>query len=93
MNSINEAIFYGVPLICVPLSYDQPLIAYRASDELGLGVQIDFINLKPIKVKNAVEKVLFNSEFQKRCLNFSTLSKNCNGQKNAAKIIMEYLNT
>ena len=77
--------------ICLPLSYDQPLIAYRVSDELGLGVQIDFVNLKPSTVQKAMEKILYNVEFQKRCANYSKLSKNCVGQKNAAKILLEYL--
>jgi UDP:flavonoid glycosyltransferase YjiC (YdhE family) len=29
MNSVSEAVNYGVPIICLPLSGDQPFVAFR----------------------------------------------------------------
>jgi UDP:flavonoid glycosyltransferase YjiC (YdhE family) len=40
MNSVSEAINYGVPIICLPLSGDQPFVAWRVADELGMGIRL-----------------------------------------------------
>lgn len=43
MNSTSESIYFGVPMICLPLSTaaDQLLITYRVTDELGLGIRLN----------------------------------------------------
>ena len=43
MNSTSESIYFGVPMICLPLSTapDQLLITYRVADELGLGIRLN----------------------------------------------------
>lgn len=41
MNSTSEAIEWAVPLVCVPLQADQPIVAKRVCRELRLGVDLD----------------------------------------------------
>jgi len=40
MNSVNEALYYGVPMVVVPMGNDQPTVARRVV-ELGLGEALD----------------------------------------------------
>ncbi|MBI5839051.1 MAG: glycosyl transferase [Chloroflexi bacterium] len=40
MNSVNEALFFGVPLIVIPMSVDQPIVASRVR-ELGAGIYLE----------------------------------------------------
>lgn len=44
MNSVNEALYYGVPTVVVPMADDQPTVAQRVT-ELGLGTMIPFKTL------------------------------------------------
>lgn len=41
MNSASEAIEWAVPVVCVPLQADQPIVAKRVCRELKLGVDLD----------------------------------------------------
>ena len=40
MNSTHEGLYYGVPLIVIPQSADQPLIAERVSN-IGAGMKLE----------------------------------------------------
>jgi len=65
MNNTSESIYFGAPMICLPLSTaaDQPLIAYRVADELGLGFRLnpkklDTIQMMMIHTKKDVENTM-----------------------------------
>ncbi|WP_442789489.1 nucleotide disphospho-sugar-binding domain-containing protein [Paenibacillus sp. CAA11] len=40
MNSTSESLYYGVPLIVLPQSADQPIVA-RCVDEIGAGIHLN----------------------------------------------------
>lgn len=44
MNSTSEALYYNVPLVMIPLTSDQPLVANRVQ-ELGAGITLNKLNL------------------------------------------------
>ena len=46
-----------VPMISIPLSADQPLVAYRVCDELGLGVRLDFTTMTTDDIGQSICKV------------------------------------
>ena len=91
MNGTSEAVHYGVPMVCLPNSADQPWVAYRISDELGLGVRLFTPSFSPNQLKDAVVKVIKDSSFKTRALFFQNLSKNSNGSKNFAEIVIQVL--
>ena len=91
MNSTSEAVHYGVPMICLPNTGDQHLVAYRISDELGLGIRLDTPTFSPNDLKNAMVKVIIDSSFKTKALIFQNLSKNSNGAKNFAEIVLQIL--
>ncbi|WEV42470.1 glycosyltransferase [Bifidobacterium sp. ESL0682] len=61
MNSVNEALYYGVPLVAVPMADDQPTVAARLQ-ELGLGVSLDKRSISAQSVYEAATKVMADKE-------------------------------
>ena len=66
MNSTSEAVHFGVPMICLPNQVDQPVVVYRISDELGLGIRLFTPSFSPNQLKDAINKVLNDTSFRKR---------------------------
>ena len=57
MNSVNEALYYKVPLVMFPQTTEQGGVAYRVN-ELGAGVYLQ--EDSPEKIKEAIQEVLDN---------------------------------
>jgi MGT family glycosyltransferase len=93
MNSTSESIHFGVPMICVPVGADQPLVAYRVCDELGLGIRLDYRTMKSKDIYLAVQKILNDSSYRLRTQRYAQLSKMNKGAENARDLIMDYLNS
>lgn len=91
MNSMSEAIHYGVPVICLPIIGDQPLIAYRAVEELKLGRRFNPLELKAEVLKNAIQDVLINNSYLDRMLSFSETSRKYNANSTSANLVVEFL--
>lgn len=91
MNSSSETVHFGVPVVCIPLTADQPPVAHRLTYELGFGIQLSFINLKYEELRKAIHQVLGDESYQKRILRFSKLSHSYIGTKIAAQEIINYI--
>jgi len=91
MNSMMETIYFGVPTICLPLAADQPLVANRATNDLDIGVYVDFVNMKPISLTNAIKEVLDDESFYYRAYKYSQESREHNGKLNGSEEIFNLL--
>lgn len=92
MNSVSEAVNYGVPIICLPLSGDQPFVAWRVADELEMGIRLQpDKNLTIEKVKDAIHEILFNPKYRQKAHDLSVISKRYAGHKDACENIVEFL--
>jgi MGT family glycosyltransferase len=91
MNSTSEAIKYGVPMICIPLDADQPLVAIRMCDQMSLGKRFDPLNLDPDEIGNAMDEILSDENYKKSMIELSKVSAKYNGVVEGTKIIMDYL--
>ena len=80
-----------VPVVAIPLVDDQPLNAYRITDELGLGIRLDFTVMNSNDVRKALHKILNDKSYYHRMDLHSKLSRNHVGYLNGAKLIFEYL--
>jgi MGT family glycosyltransferase len=90
MNSMNETIYFGVPTVCIPLAEDQPMVAHRAV-ELGIGIYVDFVDMKPIVLKNAIRDVLENNCYREKAFEWSTETRKYTGKINGADEVMAFL--
>lgn len=63
MNSTNEGLYYNVPLVLIPQSGDQPIVAKRVA-QLGAGIIIEKDNATPEVLKQSVVKVLSDNNYR-----------------------------
>ncbi len=92
MNSASEAIQYGVPIICLPLSGDQPFVAWRVADELGIGIRLQpDENLTIDKVKSSISKILTDPSYREKAYDLSLISKQYSGHKKAVEHVVSFL--
>jgi hypothetical protein len=92
MNSISEAVHYGTPIVCIPLSGDQPFIAAHVTNELNMGIRlISNKNLTHEKLKNAINEVLTNTIYRQRARELSEISKRFVGHLNASELVVEFM--
>ncbi len=62
MNSSSESLYFGVPMIVIPVMGDQPIVAQRIED-LKAGIQLNLKKLTPVTLYNAVMEVLSNDVY------------------------------
>lgn len=92
MNSVSEAINYGVPIICLPLSGDQPFVAWRVADDLRLGVRLEpNKHLRIDQVRQAIEAILNDPEYRDRARKLATVSKSYAGHRLAAEETVHFI--
>lgn len=63
MNSAHEGLYYGVPLIVLPLSADQPIIAGQVA-HIGAGVRLNMPSLTVDQLREAVDQVLDDASYK-----------------------------
>jgi MGT family glycosyltransferase len=69
-NSVSEALYYGVPMLALPLVNDQHMIAKRLT-ELGLGIVGTLKELTPQSLRQSVEELLDNHVIREKCSHMS----------------------
>lgn len=86
MNSVNEALYYEVPLILFPRTTEQGGVAYRVR-ELGAGIYLKDININSIR--EAVSEISENSIYKEHARKIAKDFRNCGGPKLAVDKILE----
>ncbi len=86
MNSVNESLYYEVPLVTYPQTSEQGGVATRV-EMLGAGVRLPKAN--PDVIRETVEKVMNDASYRENAVKISEGFKNCTGAKGAADKIMQ----
>jgi MGT family glycosyltransferase len=81
MNSVNESLYYQVPLITYPQTTEQAGVATRV-EQLGAGVRLKKASADSIR--SAVESVLNTNSYRENAVKISEGFKKCTGVKGAA---------
>jgi MGT family glycosyltransferase len=89
MNSISEALVYGVPMIVIPFMTDQPVNA-RQVETLGLGKRMDYQTLNSQSLKETVLSVLSDGEIKANLASTQNWIAQALGNKGGAEMIREY---
>lgn len=105
MNSVNESLYFGVPLVMLPQTAEQGGVAERVS-QLSAGVKLRLpktrASLKKLlpaqqntapeseaAILNAVETIFSNPEYRQNADRISKSFRNCPGAAGAADKILE----
>lgn len=81
MNSVNESLYYKVPLVMYPQTSEQDGVATRV-EQLGAGIRLKYVNAKSIK--ETIENVLHTKSYYEQTAKISEGFHKCTGVKGAA---------
>lgn len=84
MNSTSEALYYNIPMVMIPLTSDQPLVANRV-EELGAGITLNKHNLSATDLREALAEVLNNSFYKRQAFLIGESLRQAGGYQRAAK--------
>ena len=85
MNSVNESLYFGVPLVMLPQTPEQGGVASR-TQQLGAGVLLK--KTDPKSIRSAVEQVLLNTAYRESAERISASFHLCGGANAAADKIL-----
>lgn len=86
MNSVNESLYFGVPLVMLPQTTEQKGVAERVN-QLGAGRKLD--KTDEVSIKDGIEKILKDATYKQNAMTISMGFKRCSGAKGAADKILQ----
>jgi MGT family glycosyltransferase len=89
MNSTHEGLYYGVPLIVIPQSADQPIIAGQVA-HIGAGIKLQMDGLTANQLREATEHVLNSPSIYKAVSNIRESFQKSGGYHQAVDEIFEF---
>ncbi len=72
MNSVNEAIYNGVPMLLLPHQFEQKLISQRVS-EMGMGKVLSIKKITAAKLYEKAEDLVSNPKYKKQALKYKSM--------------------
>ena len=89
MNSVNESLYFGVPMVLFPQQSEQGLVARRTA-VLGAGILLN--NSRPRSIQKALYQVLGNSSYKGHAKQLSDGLHHAGGAAAAADFILNLIN-
>lgn len=86
LNTVLDSLTYGVPLVAVPITYEQPAIASRVSGS-GAGRVISLNKLTAGRLRTTIQTVLEDPSYASNAHAVRRSIENAGGLKRAADII------
>ena len=86
MNSVSEALYYGVPLVMLPKTSEQKGVAHRA-EQLGAGIMLE--KETPKDILSAVKLVFSDGSYAENARKIGEEFRKCSGAAGAADKILE----
>jgi MGT family glycosyltransferase len=86
LNTTLESLAHGVPMVAIPIGYDQPGTAARIAHH-GTGEFIEVDELTSARVRGLIEKVLQDSSYRERADYFQKVISKTRGLDVAANVI------
>ena len=89
MNSVNESLYFSVPIVMLPQTSEQNGVAERVF-QLGAGIKLNKSDSSTLL--NAVDKILNDNSYKKHAEKIAKGFKKCTGAKGAADKIISVCN-
>ncbi|MDF2085406.1 macrolide family glycosyltransferase [Bacillus pseudomycoides] len=89
MNSTNEGLYYGIPLIVIPQSADQPVIAQQVAN-LGSGITLQMQELTASQLSETVDRVLRDPSFHNAVADIKESFQKSGGYQQAVDEIFKF---
>lgn len=90
MNSVDESLYFGVPLIIIPQHVEHDITARRLK-ELGAGFPLKR-SASPGEIYASAEKILSDGNYRRNAGKIGETFREAGGYKKAADEILQYIN-
>ncbi|MDF2540404.1 MAG: macrolide glycosyltransferase [Herbinix sp.] len=90
LNSVSEALYYGVPILAIPLANDQPMVTKQLTC-LGCGIELMPKEVTTDLLREYVRQLLSCENFRQRCNDIRKSFISSGGYKEAARLILNYV--
>jgi MGT family glycosyltransferase len=87
-NTVCETLLSGLPMVVVPIAYDQSHVAGRIVS-VGAGLRLNFNRFKSKHLKEAVEEILNNKSFQQAVQRIRISFEKAGGTAAAADLLVK----
>jgi len=91
-NTVSETLIHGLPLVVIPIAYDQSHVAGRVV-RTGAGERLNFNRFKSHHLKDAVYTILDNSSYRKAAQSIGQSFIDAGGTTTAADILEQTITT
>jgi UDP:flavonoid glycosyltransferase YjiC (YdhE family) len=85
-NTVTESLYFGKPMVVLPLFWDQYDNAQRI-DETGYGVRLDTYDHEPAELTDAIDRLLADEDLRTRLGAISARLHAAQGTEMAADLI------
>jgi len=92
LNSVNEALYYGVPVIAIPQANDQFMVS-RQLAAVGAGLSLKMEDITPQLLKESVDKILRDASYKAASRKVGESFRAAGGYEAAADYILGYKST
>lgn len=89
LNSVSEALYFGVPVIAIPMANDQPVVAKRLA-ELGAGLNLNMTEVTTEILNHMVHTVLTDPSYRLQSREIGNTFVESGGYKKASDLIINY---
>ena len=89
MNSLNEGLYFGVPVIVCPQQFEQAFNGRRLQ-KMGIAKTLEDSTPSAAKIKAGVTAVIGDTVMKEKTEAYGQVLKSAGGYKHAAKLILEY---
>src|ERR1019366_4421050 len=86
LNTVLDALRFGVPMVAVPITYEQPAIAARV-EWVGAGKALPLGRLTAARLRAAIREVLDNPAYAQQSRRMAEAIRRAGGVGEAARII------
>ena len=89
MNGLQETLFHGIPVICIPYAFDQYELAVRMS-AFGAGIWLTRSDISAQQITNAVTTISERKEYFKQAKKIQKMHVFAGGARAAANLVEFY---
>jgi MGT family glycosyltransferase len=89
-NTVTESLSLGIPMITIPIAYDQSQVAERVV-QTGAGIRLKFGRFRPQELRNAAYEILNNKEYAENAGKIRESFIQCGGVNAAVGYLEELL--
>jgi len=90
LNTVMQSLMFGVPMVAIPITHDQPAIATRVQRS-GAGEAIPIRELTAPRLRAALDRVMNDPKYRIRAKQISTSIQTAGGIGRAVAIVEEIL--